>query len=813
MLHHHIKTLLRQLWRNRLFTTLNILGLAIGISSCWIIYRIVDHEFSYDAQLPDKENIYQLVSSFSSDSKMAGVGAPLYQGIRAEIPGVEAVPVFFQFVNQAESFRENEEVFVKEDPQYIVATDVSYFNMLPYTWLAGNKDKALTAPESVVLTESRAKEYFPRISLGDMLGQTITYYGADTVQRTVTGVVADFDQPSEFIAQEFFTLVERAYELYMWTNTNGSDKLYLHFGQETDVQASLALINDLELRYYEALEQERGNEMKRGKSYELIPIDEVHFATHVSDYFGITKTSKPVMRGLIGIGVFLLILACFNYINMSTAQIPERAKEIGVRKTLGGSRKDLISRFLSETAMTAFAASFLAAVLSWLGFGLLSDIIPAGVTPQGEIHVYLIFTLGLVLLITLCAGLYPSWLITKVKTVSVLKNFNPTSLSTRFSLQKVLIVFQFFIALVFIISTIIVGTQLRYTLKADMGFNKDAIVLVNIPWKYQRDPQYQNKQFTLLTELSNLPGVENVSLGTAPLSSGNSSSPFEHVSKDENIEERQLAKKWIDTSYLEVYQLELLAGRNIYPSDTLSEYIINESTARAFGFLDPQEAIGQFIGQRGNNKYPIVGVVKDFHTLDFYEPISPLVLMNEKFNMLTFNIKLASHDTGRWQFTLENIKEKWEGFYPAHAFQYSFYDETLQALYQQERQIARLINLATAITVLISCLGLFGLATLIAFRRTKEIGIRKVMGASIAGIVALLSRDFVKLICIAILIASPIAWWAMNNWLEDFAYRIEIKWWMFAVAGFAAVVIALATVSFQAIRVAVANPVKSLRSE
>jgi len=813
MLHHHIRTLLRQLWRNRLFTVLNVLGLAIGISSCWIIYRIVEHEFSYDAQLPNKENIYQLVSSFSSDSKVGGVSAPLYQGIRAEIPGVEAVPVFFQFITHTELKREDEEVFVKEDPPRIVATDASYFNMLPYIWLSGNKDKALIAPESVVLTESRAKEYFPRVSPDDMLGQTITYYGTDTVQRTVTGVVADFNRPTEFIAQEFVTLVDRTYELYMWTNTNGGDKLYLQFRPDTDVQASLALINDLEIRYYKALEQERANEMKRGKSYELIPINEVHFATYVGDYFGVTKTSKPVMHGLIGIGVFLLILACINYINMSTAQIPERAKEIGVRKTLGGSRKDLIVRFLSETAMTAFAASFLAAILSRLCFVLLSDIIPAGVTHQEQFHVYLIFVLGLILLITLCAGLYPSWLITKVKTVSVLKNFNPTSLSTRFSLQKVLIVFQFFIALVFIISTIIVGSQLRYTLKADMGFNKDAIVLVNIPWKYQRDPHYQNKQYTLLSELNNLPGIENVSLGTAPISSSNSSSPFEYITGGENIEERQLAKKWIDTAYLEVYKLELLSGRNINPSDTLSEYIINESAAKAFGFMDPQEAIGQFIGQRGNDKYPIVGVVKDFHTLDFYEPISPLVLMNEKFNLLTFNIKLDSRDASRWQSTLENIKEKWDGFYPAHAFQYKFYDESLQALYQQERQIAKLINLATLITVFISCLGLFGLATLIAFRRTKEIGIRKVMGASVSGIVALLSRDFVKLVGIAMVLASPIAWWAMDKWLEEFTYRIAISWWMFAVAGFAAVFIALATVSFQSIRVALANPVKSLRSE
>lgn len=814
MLKNYFITTLRHLWRKRLFAALNIVGLAIGISASWIIYRIIDHEFSYDALLPDKENIYQVVSSFSSDSKMGGVGAPLYQGIRAEIPGLEqVVPVCFQFINSAEVKRGPNEIFVKEDPERVVAIDTSYFKMLPYTWLAGDKKTALNAPESVVLTESRAREYFPKAKPEEMLRQTIQYYGRDTMLRTVTGIVADYDMPSEFIAQEFFSLPKRTYETYMWTNTNGSDKLYLQFKKETDVKATLALINNLEARYWKALGEERGETLQRSKSYELLPVNDIHFATNVTDYFGITKTSETVMYGLVGIGVFLLLLACINYINMSVAQMPQRAKEIGVRKTLGGGRWHLIAQLLIETFIITLLAAIVAFAFSRLSFWILADIIPPGVTLQGTFSAFLIFTLGLILLVTICAGLYPSWLVTKVKTLNVLKNYSPTQLPGQFSLQKVLIVFQFFIALVFIISAIVVGAQLRYTLKADLGFTKDAIVVVDIPWKYLNDPRYQDKQYTLIHELRNTPGIEGVALGSIPLASGASSSPFEYIGKDEDLLEKQLFKKWIDTAYLDLYQMELLAGRNIHVLDTVNEYLINESAAKAFGFTTPQEAVGQLIGQRGNTKYTIVGVVKDFHTLDFYTPIGPLVLMSEKSNLYTFNIKLSSRNPDQWQETLKAIETKWANFYPAHAFQYRFYDDTLKTLYTQERQISKLINLATAITILISCLGLFGLATLIAFQRTKEIGIRKVLGATVTGIVTLLSRDFLKLVLIAMMIASPIAWWAMNEWLADFIYHIDIQWWMFAAAGFAAVIIALLTVSWQAIWAATANPVKSLRDE
>jgi len=814
MLKNHLKISFRHLWRKRLFTVLNILGLAIGISSCWIIYRIVEHEFSYDAQLPGHESIYKVVSAFGTDDKMGGVSAPLYQGIREEIPGLEhVVPVFYQWINAVEIKREAQADFIKEDPQQIAATDRAYFELLPYSWLAGSKTSALDAPGSVVLTASRAQEYFPGARPEDILHKTITYFGRDTVQRTVTGIVADYYRPSEFTAQEFLALPEKTFEKYMWTNTNGSDKLYLQFSAGANVTAILDQINKLDQRHWKAFEEERGSPMKRGKSYELLPLKAIHFATNVSDY-GVRKTSKTVLYGLVGIGIFLLILACINYINMSVAQIPQRGREIGVRKTLGSKRWHLIGQFLLETFLTTLFSSILAFALILLGFWIVSDIIPEGVTPYGSLNLLLTFTLGLALLITLLAGLYPSWLITRVKTAYVFKNFfSDKSSGRRFSLQKVLIVFQFVIALIFIVSTIIVGTQLRHTLKADMGFNKEAIVLVDVPWKYQHDPRYKDKQFTLLNQLRNQPGIDNIALGSAPLSSGYSSSPFEVISDKKDPVGVQVFKKWIDTTYLAMYQMELLAGRNLHHSDTTNEFIINETAAKAFGFSSPQEALGKMMRQLGNSTFAIVGVVKDFHSQDFYTPIEPLALMSDSRSLLTFNIKLNTRNPSQWQATLKTIKKQWDKLYPPDTFQYHFYDETLEAMYVQERQLAKLINLATAITILISCLGLFGLATLTAFQRTKEIGIRKVLGATISGIVTLLSKDFIQLICLAFLIASPIAWWFMSKWLEDFTYRIAIEWWMFALAGLSAVCLALLTVSFQAIKAAKANPVDSLRNE
>lgn len=818
MIKNSIKTSWRNLWRYRLFTMLNIFGLAISISACWIIYRIVSHEFSYDKTFPDKNNTYKIITAFNSsdrpNSRMAGVAEPLYLGIREEIPGVvNTIPVFKKIIKSIE-IREQDKIVTKEDPDNIIATDANYFVMLPYKWIAGSKVNILSNPDEVVLTESRAKEYFPNQPFDNILNKSIVYYEwSDTLVRKVTGIVADYVSPSQFTFKEFVSIPKHDFQLAAWTNTNGSDQLYIQVDKKVSSSLVLQQINNLAAKKWKEFEAGSGKSLTRSKSYELLPVRDVHFATNVDDY-GVVSTSKPIMYGLAGIAFFLLLLACINYINMSIAQIPQRGKEIGVRKTLGSSRWLLIRHFLLETFLTTLFACVLSMIISKVGFDILKDIIPTGVTLSGSLAEMLLFMLALSFLITILAGIYPGWLITKLKAVNIFKNFSAVQRAHQgISFKKVLIVFQFFIALVFITSSIIVGSQLRYTLKADMGFNKNAVVLVSVPWKYLDNPNYKNKQFTLFNELKKEPGIEDIALGTAPLSSGYSSSPFIYEAEGKPQVKMQTYKKWIDTGYINLYRMKLLAGTNLHASDTTSEYIINESAAKAFGFTDPADAIGKMISQIGNPKVPIVGVVKDFNTQDFYTQMKPLAISINKANLYNFNIKLSSHNTSQWQQTLKAIEKKWYAFYPSESFHYSFYDETLEKMYTQERQVRKLIDLATFITILISCLGLFGLATLMAFQRTKEIGIRKVLGAPVLGIISLFSKEYIGLILIAMLISTPIAWWAMDTWLQDFAYKINIDWWVFILSGAIAMIIALLTVSFQAIKAAIANPIKSLRTE
>ncbi|RYD80190.1 MAG: FtsX-like permease family protein [Sphingobacteriales bacterium] len=537
MFNKYFKISVRHLWRQKLFTILNIFGLAISISACWIIYRIVKHEFSYEENLAKKENIFKAITVFEKDGKdkMGGVSAPLYAGIRNEITGLEhVVPVFGQWINSLEITHGIKKT-IKEDPENIIATDAAYFEMLPYQWLAGNKVTALSTPNAVVLTESRAKEYFPAETVQGIINQTITYYSGDTVQRTVTGIVADYYEPSEFKAKEFFSLKKVEYSTNAWTNTNGSDQLYLQVKDKSSAAPVLQQINKMSEKKWQQFKQETGNDMKMTKSYELVPIKDMHFATDVSEH-GINRTNKNVLYGLMGIAIFLLLLACINYINISIAQIPQRGKEIGVRKTLGSSSGNLIVQFLTETLFTTVLASLLACVFSQSGFGLLKEIIPQGVVLLDTIWEPIVFTALLMIIISLFAGIYPAWLITKVKTINAFKNFSVAGQRNQsFSLQKVLIVFQFVIALFFITITFVAGSQLRYTLQADMGFNKDAVLLVNIPWKHVNNPIYKDKQFTVFNQLKKQPGIAHIAFGTAPLSSGYSSSPFEYAAEGKPI--------------------------------------------------------------------------------------------------------------------------------------------------------------------------------------------------------------------------------------------------------------------------------------
>ncbi|GLU43304.1 ABC transporter permease [Allomuricauda sp. NBRC 101325] len=816
MLKKYLISTFRHLQQNKLFTFLNIFGLAIGISVCWSIYRIVSYEYSYDNTLTNREEIYRVITGYVFDEKEdynGGASKPIYQGIREQLDGFEhVVPVF-------ESSFQNVEVVSKSgaktsfgEQEHIASVDSAYFKMLPYRWLVGSENSFFDNPNSVVLTETSAKQYFPDSKLEEVLDKEIIYYGyRDTIPKIVVGVVADLEKPSDFGSTAFFSLEYTVYDLNTWTNTNASDRLYLQLKKESNPDAATAQINTVLQQKTKEWRDQSKSTFKFRHWIELMPLKEAHFSTHVGEG-NIRKASKPVLFGLLGIALFILLLACINYINMSIASIPKRAKEIGVRKTLGGNKTQLIFHFLLETFIVSFLAAILSVLLIKMGFWLLNDIIPKEISPFSKILEFVVFILAISIFIALLAGLYPSWLITRVNAINVFRNSSlRTKRSHGFNLQKVLIVFQFTIALVFITSSIIIGKQLHYSLKSDMGFNKDAVVLVGIPFKIWLNDKYNGKQFSLYDELKSLSGIQEVSLGIAPMEDGYSSGQYEYAEDGKSPISRQVVKKWVDTSYIHLYDLKLLAGRNLHVSDTPKEYVINETAVKAFGFDSPHDALGKFIGQK-DEKLPIVGVVNDFHMLDFYSSIDPMAFQMENRNLRNFNIKL-SKNSSEWATTLKEIEEKWSQFYPADSFEHSFYDESIAQLYEQEQQLATLINLTTIIAILISCMGLFGLAVLTAFQRTKEIGIRKVLGSSVNGIVGLLSKEYIVLIVLALIFASPIAWYFMDQWLQKFAYKIEIEWWIFAVAGCIALAIALLTVSSQAIKAAIADPVKSLRTE
>ncbi len=808
MIRNAIRTTLRHLWRNRLFTALHVLGLAIGISACWVVYRIADYEISHDRQHPDLDRIYQIVGRFKSQERESGFGGvplPLAPALSDGVSGVElVVPIYEQYIETltvpATDDRPEKKV---EDPR-VVATRPSYFELVPQRWLAGDKRTALDAPDKVVLSASRAAEYFPGLKPEDIFGKTVLH---DTLARTISGVVADLDYPSSFEEKEFIAVSTTDWTADSWGGSNSAHIVFVKVANGAPIRPIVDFATKKRNEFTAEIQKEHGFKTW----FDAIPLSGKHFATEYAT--SSRSASLDALYGLMGIGFFLLVLACINYINLSTAQVPQRAKEIGVRKTLGGTPRALIGAFLVETLAITLIALLLAVPLTGAFTALFPEFIPEGIDAYANPSGLALFLSALLIVVTLAAGLYPAWLITKVRTVQVLKGMGERMVSgARLNLRKALIVFQFVIAQVFIVSALIIGQQLNYTLSKDLGFTPDAVANIRMP--YRSDQGADIDPFIYKRALMQHPEITDIAMGHEPLNNNHWGTDF-YYTADTGQVRLDMPRKYIDADYLPLYRFKLLAGANIQQTDTIRDIVINEAARKAFGFQSPEAAVGQFIsrGKQGP-LYPIVGVIADFHQKDFHVEIEPIALMaaSGQSSLQTFHIKLPA-DRAQWKQAFTVMEQEWKTIYPNAPFEYRFNDERIKELYESEYRMSKLIGLATGVTILVSCLGLFGLATLTAFQRTKEIGIRKVLGATVAGIVGLLSTDFVKLVCLAIVIASPIAWWAMNKWLADFAYRIDIQWWMFAVAGLAAVVIALLTVSWQAIRAAVANPVKSLRDE
>jgi ABC-type antimicrobial peptide transport system permease subunit len=815
MFQNSIKLTLRSLWRNRLFTALHVAGLAIGLSAAWLVWQYVDFEQSHNRQIPNAENIYRVVSYFKgADGNVgqnSGCPQPLWK-VAEEVPGIESsVPIHSVWIfsiwpeGAKNSFREVNQV---------ARTTSDYFSIVPGQWLAGSAATALAQPNEVVLARSRAERYFPRHSPEEMLGKTLRYVTfQDTLQVKVAGVVEDLDFPTSFIEKELLSIGEP--EEDNWGGVNSNHQLWLSLRKDADPASVLAAINKVS-------DEKGGSKLKTynlSRWHELQALPSVHFA----DRFGshIRAANRQGLKVLGAVALFLLLLATINYINLSTARIPTRAREIGIRKALGGQRRGIIGSFLLETFLICGMAALLAGVITDFAFGFFKDDLPEDVLKFTDWRRTAVFLFGMVTALSLLAGLYPAWLASRFQAVSLLRGDfagQRQGRSSNGNLRRGLIVFQFFIAQVFIIGALVVGKQLHFMRSADLGFDRQAVLTIEAPREAWRDTALLAKLPLVAQQLRQLPEIQQVAFGDPPLSNSYSSNTHTRMDDKGTKLNLDIYRKNVDGQLPALYRLNLLAGRFLTDADSSNRYVITETASKAFGFETPQAAIGQFVGEIQGEGKPddprqIVGVVADFHSLGFQAELQPIALIHDASNISTLNVRLASTRPTDWQPALKKMGAIWQDAYPGEAFSPTFYDETIADIYQADITLAKFTNLATAIAIFISCLGLFGLATFMSLRRTKEISIRKVLGASAASVVGLLSKEFVALVLGGFVLAVPLAFYFLKKWLDNYAYRIELSWWIFAVAGLAAVLIAFVTVSFQSIKAALANPVESLRSE
>jgi ABC-type antimicrobial peptide transport system permease subunit len=543
-------------------------------------------------------------------------------------------------------------------------------------------------------------------------------------------------------------------------------------------------------------------------SYTIQPLSAVHYDTQTGNYSNKT-ISRQLLSVLWLIAAFILLIACVNFINLSTAQGVNRAKEVGVRKVLGSTKSQLQIQFIIETFLIVTIAVILAAGIAALAFPFINQLLdlPLSLNAQKNSAVIL-FLLSVTVVVTVLAGFYPSIVLSRFSPVYALKSKLAANSPKGISLRRGLVVFQFIIAQALIIGTLIIVKQMNYFMDQPLGFDKDAII--NVP--FRTDSLRLSRLDFLKKQLLSLNGVQAVSFSSAtPVEEGNdtwSSLRYDHAPKQTDF---NAILKFADNEYVPAYKLPLAAGKNLQKSDMVREFIVNESLVRSLGIKNPEDILNKEISLWDDQmKGPVVGVVKDFNDRSLRDNLAPLIITTDVVMYNQAGIKLATTNISS---TLQSVKKIWEQTFPNFVYDYRFLDDKVASFYQQEVQLAQLYKIFAAIAIFLSCLGLYGLASFMAAQRIKEVGIRKVLGATAGNIVYLFSKEFIILIAIAFTIATPIAWYYMNQWLQGYVYRINMSWWLFGISGLVAIFIAIATISFQAIKAAVANPVKSLRTE
>ena len=822
MIKNYFTIAVRNFRKNKIFALINISGLAIGISAALVIYLIVQFEFGFEKFRKDGDRIYRVVSemTFPGDVKYknSGVPMPMPNAVRADLTGIETASHFVTTYDfkVAVPFAGSQSPAIFKKQTNIIYADEFYFLMFEYDWLAGSRQTALKDPFQVVLTEERAKTYFGNLAANDIIGRQIIYN--DSIKITVSGIVKDpAEKATDFRFKEFISMgtvmntgLKNHFGGDEWGSVNSASQLFVKLKEGTKPEQLNSQFAGLRKKY-----TNKKLDQKDDTANHLQALADIHFNDEY-DAFEQRQAHKPTLYGLLVVAVFLLLLGCINFINLTTAQASQRAKEIGIRKTLGSGKRHLIFQFLSETFILTLIATILSIIMSpWL-LKIFSAFIPPEISFSfiNQAHVWVFLTV-LVLLLTLFSGLYPALVLTRFKPVIVLKNQLNTDLaqSRKVWLRKTLTVTQFVIAQFLLIATLMVSKQINFSLNKDLGYKKDAIVYFSTPWDFSSG-KMDNSRFALIEKIKTIPGIEKISLASAAPAHQGAASGTMKVDNGKKEVELMVETVNADPEYFDIYKLKLAAGKWPEQSDTLKEYLINETYARALGFSVPAEAIGKLVDRR-EKKIPIVGILADFHTKSTHEPIKPIVYSSVRNNSYTIHLALKSEagSPGQWKETLTKIEKEFKGLYPEEDFTYHFFDETIASFYKKEKDISRLLNWSAGLCIFISCLGLLGLVIYTTNTRTKEIGIRKVLGASVTQIVSLLSKDLVLLVIIAFIITVPIAWLIMNKWLQDFVYRTQISWWVFVICGAGMLFISAALLAIRTVKAAIANPVKSLRLE